>query len=115
MREQVSYLKEDQMFRCPNCGGDVPDNARACPHCGSDEETGWNPDADYLSVDIPDEENELEHTASSPVSTPFAVFLVIIIILGIIAFSRSFFSLIGVLALAAAVLFYRKRSSGHRP
>ena len=27
---------------CPNCGADVPRNAKACPECGSDEKTGWS-------------------------------------------------------------------------
>ena len=46
------------MFICPICGEPVDDDARACPHCGSDDETGWNPDADYLSVELPEEERE---------------------------------------------------------
>ena len=27
---------------CPNCGADVPRNAKSCPECGSDESTGWS-------------------------------------------------------------------------
>jgi NMD protein affecting ribosome stability and mRNA decay len=27
---------------CPNCGADVPRNAKACPECGSDENSGWS-------------------------------------------------------------------------
>ena len=30
--------------------------AESCPHCGSDFETGWNPDADYYSLELPSEE-----------------------------------------------------------
>ena len=26
---------------CPNCGADVPRNAKSCPECGADEKTGW--------------------------------------------------------------------------
>ena len=40
---------------CPNCGADVPRNAKACPECGSDERTGWSEDAQAQSLDLPDE------------------------------------------------------------
>ncbi len=41
---------------CPNCGADLPKNARACPECGSDEKTGWSEVAAVSSLDLPDEE-----------------------------------------------------------
>jgi hypothetical protein len=41
---------------CPNCGADVPRNARACPECGSDHETGWADDAYASKLDLPDAE-----------------------------------------------------------
>lgn len=41
---------------CPNCGADVPRNARACPECGSDENTGWSERAQSQSLDLPDDE-----------------------------------------------------------
>ena len=41
---------------CPNCGADVPRNAKACPECGSDEKTGWSDEAQAQSLDLPDEE-----------------------------------------------------------
>ena len=41
---------------CPNCGADVPRNAKACPDCGSDESTGWSENAHAQSLDLPDEE-----------------------------------------------------------
>ncbi len=41
---------------CPNCGTDVPPNARACPGCGSDESTGWSEHAHTQSLDLPGEE-----------------------------------------------------------
>ena len=41
---------------CPNCGADLPPNARACPNCGSDEETGWSDEARHGGLDLPDEE-----------------------------------------------------------
>src|ERR1041384_1119375 len=30
---------------CPNCGAEVPRQAKACPECGSDEKTGWSEEA----------------------------------------------------------------------
>ena len=46
---------------CPQCGEDVPRNARACPECGADEQTGWKEDV-YASdgVELPDEEFDYE-------------------------------------------------------
>lgn len=32
---------------CPQCGAEVPRQARACPECGSDEHSGWSEKA-YL-------------------------------------------------------------------
>jgi len=40
---------------CPNCGADVPPDARACPGCGADEQTGWSEQAKYDALDLPDE------------------------------------------------------------
>jgi hypothetical protein len=40
---------------CPNCGADLPPNARACPECGADEENGWSEVADEPGLDLPDE------------------------------------------------------------
>ena len=41
---------------CPQCGAEVPSNARACPECGSDEETGWSDRADAQRLGLPDDE-----------------------------------------------------------
>ena len=44
---------------CPNCGEDVPRNAKACPGCGADENTGWAEDAQQATtadLGLPDEE-----------------------------------------------------------
>ena len=41
---------------CPNCGADVPRNAKACPECGSDEKSGWSETAHASSPGLPDEE-----------------------------------------------------------
>jgi len=40
---------------CPNCGAEVPPNARACPECGADEQTGWSEAARPDGLDLPDE------------------------------------------------------------
>ena len=41
---------------CPNCGAEVPRNAKACPECGSDETTGWSKKAHADNLGLPDEE-----------------------------------------------------------
>lgn len=43
------------MENCPNCGADLPRNARVCPECGSDEETGWSDEAAVSGLGLPDE------------------------------------------------------------
>ena len=52
------------MFYCPNCHRAVPNvDAQSCPHCGSDAETGWKPDAEYDSIELPeDDDYDLEST-----------------------------------------------------
>jgi hypothetical protein len=40
---------------CPNCGADVPPNAKACPECGSDEQTGWSDETHTDGLDLPEE------------------------------------------------------------
>ncbi len=45
---------------CPNCGADLPRNAKACPECGSDEQTGWSEQARYDGLDLPDDDFDHE-------------------------------------------------------
>ena len=45
---------------CPNCGAEVPPNARSCPECGSDEETGWSDEAHASNLGLPDDEFDYE-------------------------------------------------------
>ncbi len=47
-----------EMDECPFCGGPIEADADHCPHCGSDDETGWNPDAEYESLELPEEDEE---------------------------------------------------------
>lgn len=41
---------------CPNCGANVPPNAKACLECGSDETTGWSETAYASGLGLPEEE-----------------------------------------------------------
>ncbi len=41
---------------CPNCGADVPRQARACPDCGADDQTGWSENVRQDGLDLPDED-----------------------------------------------------------
>jgi len=41
---------------CPNCGADVPRNAKACPECGSDEKTGWSETGHADGLGLPEED-----------------------------------------------------------
>lgn len=44
---------------CPNCGAEVPRNAKACPGCGADENSGWAEDARQATaadLGLPEEE-----------------------------------------------------------
>ena len=64
---------------CPNCGADVPRNARACPECGSDEQTGWSEDAATGGLDLPDDEFDYdkfvkeEFGSGSPTPVPAGI------------------------------------------
>jgi hypothetical protein len=40
---------------CPNCGANVPPDAKACPECGSDERTGWSETAYASHLGLLDE------------------------------------------------------------
>ena len=46
---------------CPNCGAEVPPNAKACPECGSDEKTGWSEKAYADNLNLPDEEFDYDN------------------------------------------------------
>ncbi|MDA1276495.1 MAG: zinc ribbon domain-containing protein [Verrucomicrobia bacterium] len=40
---------------CPNCGADVPPDAKSCPDCGSCDATGWSDSSQVDGLDIPEE------------------------------------------------------------
>lgn len=44
------------MENCPNCGADLPRNAKVCHECGSDKNTGWSDEAHVSALDLPDDE-----------------------------------------------------------
>lgn len=48
------------MEECPHCGEPIDENAESCPHCGSDFETGWNPDAESESIELPEQDDEAD-------------------------------------------------------
>ena len=37
---------------CPNCGTEIPSEAKACLECGSCEETGWSEQAHYEDIGV---------------------------------------------------------------
>jgi len=45
---------------CPNCGANVPREAKACPECGSDEQTGWSEESHVDGIDLPDDSFDYE-------------------------------------------------------
>jgi uncharacterized membrane protein YvbJ len=52
------------MNTCPNCGAEVPRNAKACPACGSDEQTGWSEEARADGLGLPDQEFDYDDFVS---------------------------------------------------
>lgn len=46
---------------CPNCGADVPPNAKCCPECGSDENTGWSDAAHSDRLGLPGEQFDYDN------------------------------------------------------
>ncbi len=55
---------------CPNCGAEVPPNARACPECGSDEQTGWSEQAHTDGLDLPNQEFDYNEFAAREFAGP---------------------------------------------
>lgn len=58
------------MDACPHCGETLARNARFCRHCGSDEETGWSPDVEYHSVELPEPASDSGAPGVSPPLEP---------------------------------------------
>jgi hypothetical protein len=55
---------------CPNCGADVPPNAKSCPECGSDEKTGWSETAYADKLGIPSEDFDYDRYVKEEFGTP---------------------------------------------
>ncbi|HLP76552.1 MAG TPA: zinc ribbon domain-containing protein [Candidatus Paceibacterota bacterium] len=78
---------------CPNCGAEIPRNAKACPECGSDEDTGWSEEAHAGGLDLPDDnfdydkfvEKEFGSKKPSPSGLPWFWWLVAVIVLAAFA------------------------------
>ena len=51
---------------CPHCGESVDERAESCPNCGSDFETGWLPDAEYYSLELPDDDDPFDEPEETP-------------------------------------------------
>lgn len=48
---------------CPNCGADLPPDAKVCPECGSDENTGWSEHAASQGLNLPDDQFDYDEFA----------------------------------------------------
>ena len=78
---------------CPNCGANVPRDAKACPECGSDEQTGWSEETHVDGIDLPDDnfdyddfvKREFEGKTPVPRGMHWFWWLVAVIILGAFA------------------------------
>ena len=78
---------------CPNCGANVPREAKACPECGSDEQTGWSEETHVDGIDLPDDnfdyddfvKREFEGKTPEPRGMHWFWWLVAVIILGAFA------------------------------
>jgi hypothetical protein len=76
---------------CPNCGAEVPPDAKACPECGSDEKTGWSEEAHASGLDLPADdfdydqfvEKEFNRKKSSPSGLPWFWWLITVLLLGV--------------------------------
>jgi hypothetical protein len=48
--------KKNAFSVCPNCGANVPANAKACRECGSDDSTGWSEQTYLDGISLPNED-----------------------------------------------------------
>ena len=50
-------------YPCPHCGEPVPAKAKFCRECGSDASTGWSDEAEYGSLDLPEDMSDADYEA----------------------------------------------------
>lgn len=107
------------MDECPHCGEPIEDDADRCPHCGSDAETGWNPDAEYESLDLPDAELTPEGSGQPELRWDRLVSAAVVgvaaasfIWIGIGAYPSLLLPFLAFLA-ACLFVYYRWAGSGH--
>ncbi len=108
---------------CPHCGNELPSNASCCRACGSDAETGWNPDIDYHSVELPEPPMERLRSNARLISKTILAVVILVLLLPVIAWIRSLptgpellFFLGTIALLRLAMLSFQKlkaRSSSH--
>jgi len=98
---------------CPHCGATLPPRAVACRECGSDFETGWSPDVEYESVELP---GGYLSEAPSPPRRTIAILCLIAILACAIPFlgGRLWQTLLVVLVGASFVFGIRRGDAGGR-
>ena len=78
---------------CPNCGADLPRNAKVCPECGSDEKTGWSSEAQISGLNLPGDddfdyddfvENEFGGKSVKPKNIHWGWWIVAVILLAVL-------------------------------
>jgi hypothetical protein len=55
---------------CPQCGADVPPQAKSCPECGSCEATGWSDMAHADRLGLPDESFDYDEFVQEEFASP---------------------------------------------
>jgi len=85
------------MDECPHCGEPIEQDATFCRHCGSDSETGWNPDADYYSVELPegDEDEDVQERRHEPSREEIREWITHLVGPALVAFAWLFFVVYG--------------------
>jgi hypothetical protein len=74
-------LSRDDDFVCPNCGADLPGNAKFCPECGSDDKTGWSEDTYLDGVSLPGEDDGGEDTPTGTLDKSRPIWVVAAVVL----------------------------------
>jgi len=98
---------------CPHCGAALRPGAVACRECGSDFETGWSPDVDTASVELPE---ETPSEARSPATRTIAILCVIALLAGVIPLlGGELWQTLLVILVGGSVAFGVRRGAGESP